>query len=170
MDPFVLKRSYLTRFQGSLFLCFILLFIANCCALSNKASSKTNFEYSDAFPKKDATVADVGHDETMGDSVRPKNNTLQLMSVVKLNETTVVGKLRTTVIEWMKKPYVHGIIFPAIVGIACAFVVVVSLLSIRACAKSQARKRRRRRIRNLADELKTDKTMLLAAESSDEDF
>ncbi|KHJ45230.1 hypothetical protein D918_04534 [Trichuris suis] len=169
MAWFLFKPPRLTRFQGSLRFCFIVLLFANCCALSNKASAKTDFEYSDAsFPKKDMTIAEADHDEMTGD--RPKNDTLQLMSVLKLNETTVVGKLRTTVIEWMKKPYVHGIIFPAIVGVACAFVVVVSLLSIRACVKAQARKRRRRRIRNLADELKTDKTMLLAAESSDEDF
>uniref|UniRef100_A0A5S6QZL8 Uncharacterized protein n=1 Tax=Trichuris muris TaxID=70415 RepID=A0A5S6QZL8_TRIMR len=164
MHRFVFCLPPFTCFPAYLCVCIIVVFLPNLYALSDNAPEKVPIDVS---AKKDAAI---GRNENVAAFVKPGNDSLQLLSVVKLNETTVVGKLRTTVIEWMKKPYVHGIVFPAVVGIACAFVVVVSLLSVRACVKSQARKRRRRRIRNLADELKTDKTMLLAAESSDEDF
>jgi len=63
----------------------------------------------------------------------------------------------------------HSVILPATIGVLFALFTFTLVCCVKICVKAHLRKKRRRKIRNLADELKADKGMLVD-DSTDEEF
>jgi len=91
----------------------------------------------------------------------------KLLNVPMTNGTGTVF-LNINLQKMMEDPYVHGVVLPAAIGVIVALLTLLLVCSIRSCVQAQARKRRKRRIRNLAEELKADQKVLLTADSDDE--
>uniref|UniRef100_A0A915IZ76 Uncharacterized protein n=1 Tax=Romanomermis culicivorax TaxID=13658 RepID=A0A915IZ76_ROMCU len=106
---------------------------------------------------------------TIDNNSTSKNREPNLFNLNKTDVDTFVKNAEMKLREIMKVPYMQSVVLPALIGITCALLTVIIVCCIRVCVRAQLKKRRKRRIRSLADELKSDKSML-ADNSSDEEF